>query len=110
MEVNIQTRDRITFVQIVGDIDSDSAPQVQAQVLPLAQANNKVILDMGRVGYMSSAGLRLLLLLHREINARQGQVALAGLKAEIKDTMSLTGFLNFFTVYATVEAARTAFQ
>ena len=50
---------------------------------------------MSGVEYMSSAGLRMLLSMYRQISRQNGGIVLVGLAEEIKDTMSVTGFLNF---------------
>ena len=52
---------------------------------------------------MSSAGLRMLLLIYRQAQQKSGQIALVGLSEEIKDIMSVTGFLSYFTVCETLE-------
>jgi anti-sigma B factor antagonist len=54
---------------------------------------------------MSSAGLRVLLAVYRQMTAQNGQVVLVGLVEEIKDTMSVTGFLDFFTTADSLEEA-----
>jgi len=53
---------------------------------------------------MSSAGLRMLLAMYRQVKSSDAHVVLAGLSEEIEDTMSMTGFLRFFTTSETVEA------
>jgi len=52
---------------------------------------------MTRVAYLSSAGLRALLSIYRKASSQEAQLVLVGLVEEIKDTMSVTGFLDFFT-------------
>ena len=103
MEVNIKTADQVTVVEVVGDVDGTTAPAVQSQVLPLAQPGGKILLDMSNVAYMSSAGLRLLLTMYRQVFSQNGRIVLVGLADEIKDTMSVTGFLRFFTTCETVD-------
>ena len=105
MEINVNTIDQVTVVEIVGDIDGKTAPQVQEQILPLIQPDGKILLDMSQVDYMSSAGLRLLLGTHRQATSNKAIVMLAGVNEEIQDTMSATGFLRFFTIHDTVTAA-----
>ena len=70
----------------------------------------KLILDLSKVDYMSSAGLRVLLLLYRQVASQKGQIILVGLSPSILDTMSVTGFLKFFMVMDEIEAAMTALQ
>jgi anti-sigma B factor antagonist len=110
MEINTKTVEQITVVEIIGDIDGKTAPQVQEQISPLIQAGCKIVLDVTQVAYMSSAGLRLMLTTHRQVSGNQGQVILAGVSTEIQEIMSATGFLNFFTVQETVDAAIAALK
>ncbi len=95
--------DDITKVQLAGDIDGSSAPAAQAKILPLAGTNAKILLDMTGVAYMSSAGLRMLLSTYRQLSSKGGKMVLVGLSEDIQDTMSVTGFLKFFTVCTTPE-------
>lgn len=110
MDINIKTVEQVAIVEISGDIDGKTAPQAQAQVLPLIQPNCKVLINMSRVDYMSSAGLRMMLSIHRQASGNKGQLVLVGLSEDIKDTMSATGFLNFFIIQDTLEAGLAALQ
>ncbi len=103
MEINVKSIGQVTVVAIAGDIDSNTAPQAQERVLPLVQPGSKILLEMSGVEYMSSAGLRILLSMYRQISRGDGGIVLVGLGEEIKDTMSVTGFLNFFTTCDTVD-------
>jgi len=102
--------EEVTVVELDGDVDGKTAPEVQAQVLPLVQPKNKLLLDLTKVSYMSSAGLRTLLLLHRHFDGQDGHLVLVGVVPEIQDTMSITGFINFFTLSDTVELGLEALQ
>ena len=104
IELKIKTVEIVTVIEITGDIDAKTTPEIQEKVLSVVEPDSKIILDLSRVNYMSSAGLRMLLLLYRTATAREGNLVLVGLKEEIKDTMSVTGFLNFFTICDNVES------
>jgi len=103
-QVSVDTLQQVTLIEMVGDVDASTAPLVQQQVLPLAQPGAKILLDMTQVPYMSSAGLRMLLSLYRQVAAKDGQLVLVGLVEQIKDTMSITGFLDFFTTRDTLDS------
>jgi anti-sigma B factor antagonist len=105
MDITQKTIGDVTVVEITGEIDGSTAPEAQAAVVPLAKDDAKVVIDMSGVGYMSSAGLRMLLVVYRTVAGQGGAVALAGLSQDLEDTMSLTGFLDFFDHFATVEDA-----
>jgi anti-sigma B factor antagonist len=109
VEVNVNPRDKITIVEIVGDVDGRSAPVAQEKILPLAGEDCKLVLDMSKVDYMSSAGLRVLLAVRRQVPA-SGKVVLSGLSEQLRETMAITGFLDFFTVTDTVEEAIAAVE
>jgi anti-sigma B factor antagonist len=103
MEINIKTIEDIKVAELKGDIDASTASSVTKEVLPLAEPGSKIILDMTEVPYMSSAGLRMLLSLYRQTTAKEGKLLLVGLTEEILDTMTVTGFLDFFATSDTLE-------
>jgi anti-sigma B factor antagonist len=108
MNIQIKQIERWSIAEIVGEIDGATAPLVQDKVLPLASPGAQVILDMSGVPFMSSAGLRMLLVLSRKISQGGGKVALVGLSSDLKDTMELTGFLALFMHYESLTTALAA--
>lgn len=104
MDITTTTIEDITLLTLKGDLDGKTAPIAQEQIVSACRDGSKLILDMHNVKYMSSAGLRLMLLLQRTITSLGGQFVLVGLSDEIKDTMSATGFLAYLTTADTIEA------
>jgi anti-sigma B factor antagonist len=100
----------VNVVKLAGDLDGNTAPNVQSQIIPLASPNVKMLLDMSEVTYMSSAGLRMLLVMYRTIISKSGKVVLVGLSEEIRDTMAMTGFLDFFTYLDTLDEGLKTFS
>lgn len=108
MEIEISSEQNVTIVTLNGELQRQTAPGIQEKILPLIAPGCKILLNMSQVSYMSSAGLRLLLLFYRQIEDQQGYVVLTGLQEIVKDTMSITGFLEFFTDYDSIEEGITA--
>ena len=108
MDVQITTVNDVTVVAIEGELDGKTAPEAQNEVLPLAQPGCKLLIDMSKVPYMSSAGLRMMLLVYRQVTANDGQSVLVGLSEEIEDTMEVTGFLDYFETRDSYEAGLEA--
>ena len=108
--MNIETHQAgdVTVVTLDGEINSSTADQVQDALLPLIAPGRKLLLDMSGVSYISSIGLRALLLLHRETANQHGRIVLTGLSEMIHDTMFITGFLEFFEAYETYEQGLAA--
>ena len=109
IEIVVEILQQISVVRLAGEIDASSAVIVQQKILPISVPGCQIILDLTQVAYMSSAGLRMLLSVYRQISGNQGRIVLVGLSDELKDTMSMTGFLGYFTVQATLETGLQAF-
>ena len=110
MEIAVATENGVTVAEITGEIDGRSAPVFQEKVLLLITQGGRILLDLRSVPFMSSAGLRVMLLTYRESTAKSAKMVLVGMKPEIKSSMSATGFLRFFTVCDTREAGMEALR
>lgn len=108
MQINIKPVQHISVVEIVGELDGKTVPEAEEKIMALVQPECRVALDLTNVTYVSSAGLRMFLLLNRKARTDRGYIALLGMSEEIRDTMDMTGFLNHFTTYETLDAALEA--
>lgn len=108
MELTLDRSGGISLVAISGELDASTAPAAQEQLVALAQPAAKIVLDLGGVPYMSSAGIRMLLATYRLVTGNGGAIVLANITDDVKDTMSVTGFLKFFTVVDSAEQGRAA--
>ena len=105
MQIAKYMRGSVTVVELDGELDSVTAPASREELSQLAGSGGPVLLDLSRMSYMSSAGLRVLLLVYRQARDAGAALALAGLPPMIREVMAATGFLDFFTVADSVEAA-----
>jgi anti-sigma B factor antagonist len=96
MNINVRQEQGIAVIALSGDLTWKTAPETQERLLEHA-SEPKMLIDMSGGAYMSSAGLRTLLVVYRAVSANGGKVMLVGLSQDIRDTMELTGFLDFFT-------------
>lgn len=110
MDITKKTVDQVVVVEISGEIDGKTAPTVLSELAQICQPSIKIILDMSKVVYMSSAGLRVLLMVYRQVIGLNGQMVLVALSPEINDTLSETGFLSYFTTRATLAEGMAALQ
>ena len=109
MEVFINTSENIVIITVEGSIDSKTAGDLQSQILGKVSETNNVLLDLSKVDFVSSAGLRMLLMIYRQIKSKNGKVILVGVSDEIRDVMSMTGFINFFSITDTIDSALNSF-
>lgn len=97
MEINThKENDTYIVIQISGAIDGSSAPELRDAIALASEESQQLLLDMQNVHFMSSAGLRVMLLLHRQLQQNDGRVILVGMLEPIFDAMEATGFLKYF--------------
>ena len=89
----------------MGDIDGKTAPEFHDAVVKLVLPQARIVLNMEQVAFMSSAGLRTMLLIYREAKSKNAKVVLTGVNNDIRGSMSATGFLAFFVVVNSVQDA-----
>ncbi|HZR52757.1 MAG TPA: STAS domain-containing protein [Streptosporangiaceae bacterium] len=87
-----------TVIAITGELDSSSSTPLRDRLMALIPDSGQVRLDLSGLTYISSAGLRTLLLVYRRATSRGTQVTLTGIQDEVWFVMSATGFLNLFDV------------
>lgn len=109
IEVEMKLENNVQVVTLIGDLDASSSPEVVGKVQPVTHADSQLVIDMTNVNFMSSAGLRMLLTLYRSLSGQAGKVVLVGLSDELEDTMSMTGFLDFFEHYPSLREGLAAF-
>lgn len=98
--INIGTRQdgQTLMVSLQGRLDTVTAPRVsEALEEPLANCAS-CTLDMASLDYVSSAGLRLLLLLHKRMAASGGRLLLLHVQPGVRDILEMTGFTSFLSM------------
>jgi anti-anti-sigma factor len=96
MEIKNYTQESCEIITIEGSLDSNSVADAEAKIMPLINPNACIILDMSKCKYVSSAGLRLLLMAMKQLASKDGFLTLAGVCEEVSDVMEMTGFCCFF--------------
>jgi serine/threonine-protein kinase RsbW len=95
---------------ISGRVDAVTAPQLNKTVhAQIASGARFVLLDLSDVTFLSSSGLRSLLLIRKELMTLGGELRLAGLQPQVHEVFALTGFTQVFAIHVTAEEARASF-
>ncbi|MER7466043.1 STAS domain-containing protein [Streptomyces sp. NPDC097981] len=98
MSLNVKERRNKggTVLVATGEINSETSGQLLQSLLPLVREGRPLRIDLTAVTYVSSAGLRTLLVVYREAQHAGVAVTLYGVSEEVRFVMSATGFLDFF--------------
>ena len=86
----------VMTVTVSGRIDTSTAPEFEQGVKPYLDGVTELILDFAEVNYVSSAGLRALLSMHK-IMMKQGSMKLINVNEEVCDVFEVTGFDEILT-------------
>jgi anti-sigma B factor antagonist len=99
LEITQEQVQSTVVLHVVGAVDSNTAPELQAALLRATDApSGKVELDVAKVSYMSSAGLRALLLAAKALQKRGERLSLSNVPPQIQNVLNLTGFTTFIDV------------
>lgn len=102
MQIEKHMMGDITVITLDGRLDSETAPQAQQDLAELVPEGGHALIDLSRMSYMSSAGLRVLLLAYRQAKHIGVRLALAAVPPDTHAVMAATGFLEFFIVVDSV--------
>jgi len=92
---------RCMLLNIAGRIDSGTAPALQSAINEVAEEGYfKLVLDMGKVDFISSAGLWVLVNAQKKCKRfNRGEVVLAAVQKRIYDALDLAGFIPYFKIF-----------
>jgi anti-anti-sigma factor len=89
----------VAVYRIVGRVDALTSPSLESTVgSALAGGTPWIVYDMREVSYMSSAGLRGVLLIAKQAKAAQGGLAVFGLRPEVDEVFVSSGFHNIILI------------
>ena len=96
----------LTKIALAGSLDAPGAMTVEDQFKDrLREHTDRVILDMSGLDYMSSYGLRMILMAAKGLHDKGGGLYLAAPTSRVMDVIRLAGYDTMFPVYETVTDA-----
>ena len=110
MEVTTSHRENSTVAVVSGRVDSMSAPDFQNALGAAVDAGgSRLILDCTELSYISSAGLRALLITVKKVDALGGGVCMCTLSGPIREVLEVSGFVRFLKICDSVVDAEASF-
>ncbi len=90
------------IASVAGQVNSANAGNLESQLLQLvALGEHRLVLDLSRLDYISSAGLRVALMLAKRIREQGGRLAFYGMQPHVHEVFDISGFLAILTVVDT---------
>ena len=98
MDINKTLEETTLTVSISGRIDTQTAPELQKELEGSIEGITDLILDFTDVAYISSAGLRTIVLVQNWMDNKNGTMIIRGANKNILNIFKVTGFDNFLTL------------
>ncbi len=97
MTVTKKKNGSILLANVEGRVDTVTAPQFESEIKSDLNGVTELVLDFSQLTYISSAGLRVLLLLQKVMN-KQGSMKIVGANETVKEIFDVTGFCDILTI------------
>lgn len=106
MEINASDMKRVKLFEVTGRIDSSNANELGAALdKTVDDGQSNLVLDLGGVEYMSSAGLREMVRVLKRVKRTGGDLRIANPSDRVREVLELAGLDTIFEIYPTqVEA------
>jgi anti-anti-sigma factor len=98
-------------LKVEGEVDAHTSRELN-EVLKdlLAQGHCRLVLDASQMGYISSAGLRVILFAHREARDLGGEVRVCGLNAQVRRVFEIAGLDDVLHISDTPEESKEGWE
>jgi anti-anti-sigma factor len=98
MEATIRKDDdsRVTLI-LDGRLDTSVTQQTQKEIEPLFNYKHcEIVIDCSRLEYISSSGLRMMMVINQRCRANHCDIFIKGLQEKVLDVFNTTGFVHLF--------------
>lgn len=89
----------ISLAAVAGRLDSATVPTVEGPLMAPIQRGRGVVYDLAGINYISAAGVRLIVAAVRRAEEAEARVAFARVPAEVAETLSVSGFAMFLSIF-----------
>ena len=95
MDIKLINHGTTGEVLLIGRMDSNTAPQVETILNQVIGRFDNIVLNLTKLEYTSSAGLRIILNLQRAMNKKGGRLTIKGTNKMVMEVFEMTGFASF---------------
>ena len=110
MEILLEEQGAASIVIIEGSLDTATSAQADSFLADkIDQGGRKILIDFEKLDYISSAGLRILLVAAKKLSAEGGELRLCGLNETVQEVFDISGFGMLLNVFETRSGALSNF-
>jgi len=106
IEIRQEEQGDVRILALSGRLDTETSADLELALQDLQAAGaNQFLIDMADIGYVSSAGLRVLLALAKQLEGGRGALKLCALNDSVKQVFDVAGFSRLFAIFPDRAAA-----
>ena len=106
IEISSKKQKDATIVSVKGRMDALSSPDLEKHLEALMETGVKIlILNLEELNYISSAGLRSILIIAKKLKEKEGRISLVCLTQAVKEIFVVSGFSSLFPIYDSLDLA-----
>lgn len=110
MEVKSKIVDDVVILTPIGRIDTSTAKMFEASVMNATETNKKVAIKFSEIDYISSAGLRVVLMAGKKLSLTGGSLVLVDMPEKIFAVFKISGFDKILKICSSFEEAKSFFN
>lgn len=104
--INTSNTGEVTVISLEGYVDAHTAPQFEHAIQSeIGAGRYRIVVDCGKLNYISSAGLGVFMSFIEEIRERGGDIKICGLVPKVRHTFEILGFQDIFEMHDEKAAA-----
>ena len=96
MEIKKTENGSVMTIALEGRLDTTTAPELQKEISSLGNVS-ELILDFEKLAYISSAGLRVLMVAHKGMSDKDG-LKIVNVNDDVKEVFEITGFDSILNI------------
>jgi len=110
MQISVKTTNEVKVLAFEGRLDTQTSPDAQQQLTRLIEEGaTKILVNLEKVDYISSAGLRVLLVVAKQLKATDGELRICSLNEVVKEVFDISGFDMILPISASESEALEGF-
>jgi stage II sporulation protein AA (anti-sigma F factor antagonist) len=111
MQIETRKVNDMLIVDMSGRLDSHAAGDARDRMVAIAQgADHHVVLNLAKLGYVSSAGLRVIIQAAKLLQVNRGTLTICSAVGGVRDVLETSGFPSLLKIYDTEQDAVAAFS
>ena len=98
MEIKRQELEDKVIIKLIGEIDGSNVDSFEAAMTDASEKCNELDIDLEKLEYVSSAGLRVFLITEKQMKQAGKKMIIKNVGEEIMDIFTVTGFVKLLNI------------